>query len=74
MCRRREVSDDLHNSDAEKLQPTHRLLTSYADLKATKAQYRCDWSTAAFALVVDRVAKASEARGLWGSGRGGESS
>ncbi len=39
---------------------------AYADLKATKAQYNCDWRTAAFALAVDRVAKASSARGLWG--------
>ena len=39
---------------------------AYADLKATKAQYTCDCRTAAFALAVDRVAKASSARGLWG--------
>ena len=42
------------------------MVQAYADLKATKAQYQCDWRTAAFALAVDRVAKASAARGLWG--------
>ena len=42
------------------------MVQAYTDLKATKAQYRCDWCTVAFVLAVDRVAKASAARGLWG--------
>lgn len=38
---------------------------AYADLKGVRARFNCDWRTAAFALAVDRVAKASAARGLW---------
>jgi len=38
---------------------------AFADLKATRAAFGCDWRTAAFTLGVDRVAKASAARGLW---------
>ena len=38
---------------------------AFADLKAVRAAFGCDWRTAAFTLAVDRVAKASAARGLW---------
>jgi len=38
---------------------------AFADLKAVRAAFGCDWRTAAFTLGVDRVAKASVARGLW---------
>lgn len=37
---------------------------AYADLKATRAKHGCDWRTAAFALAVERVNRASDLRGL----------
>jgi glutamate dehydrogenase (NAD(P)+) len=37
---------------------------AYADLKAVKARFNCDWRTAAFTLAVERVSKASALRGL----------
>jgi glutamate dehydrogenase/leucine dehydrogenase len=37
---------------------------AYADLKQMKTRFGCDWRTAAFALAVERVARAAELRGL----------
>ncbi|MCS6776858.1 MAG: glutamate dehydrogenase [Chloroherpetonaceae bacterium] len=37
---------------------------AYADLRATQKQYQCDLRTAAFALAVSRVARATNLRGL----------
>jgi len=38
---------------------------AYADLKAARAEFDCDWRTAAFVLAVGRVARASALRGVW---------
>lgn len=37
---------------------------AYADLRATQKQYQCDLRTAAFALAISRVARATNLRGL----------
>jgi glutamate dehydrogenase/leucine dehydrogenase len=37
---------------------------AYADLKAAKAKYGCDWRTAAFTMAVERVGQAALLRGL----------
>jgi glutamate dehydrogenase (NAD(P)+) len=37
---------------------------AFADMKAVKTQYGCDWRTAAFTLAVGRVGKAALMRGL----------
>ena len=37
---------------------------AFADLKTVKQRFGCDYRTAAFALAVDRVVKASELRGM----------
>jgi hypothetical protein len=37
---------------------------AYADLKAVKNRFGCDWRTAAFTLAVERVSRASDLRGL----------
>jgi glutamate dehydrogenase (NAD(P)+) len=41
-----------------------RMRSAWRDLKQTAATYQCDLRTAAFVLAVDRVTRATEARGL----------
>ena len=40
------------------------MVKAFADIKAVKLQYGCDWRTAAFTLAVARVGKAALMRGL----------
>jgi glutamate dehydrogenase (NAD(P)+) len=43
----------------------HTMRKAYADLAAVQKQHGCDYRTAAFALAVGRVARATELRGNW---------
>jgi glutamate dehydrogenase (NAD(P)+) len=52
--------DEVHvNAELRK-----RMRAAYADLRAVQKTYSCDLRTAAFALAIGRVAKATELRGL----------
>jgi len=53
--------DEVHvNAELRK-----RMRAAYADLRAVQKQYACDLRTAAFALAIGRVARATELRGLF---------
>jgi glutamate dehydrogenase (NAD(P)+) len=56
----------MYRWDEEKVNGELRkvMTKAYADLKATRAKYNCDWRTAAFTMAVERVGQAALMRGL----------